>query len=61
MIISINTLIISSIIAISGYGLVTEKMELYQFIFIPIVIIVLSSLISAILAILAAKPGMVLY
>jgi hypothetical protein len=60
MIISINTLIISSIIAISGYGVITDKLELYRFnIIFPIVIIVVSSLISAILAILAALPKII--
>lgn len=56
MVISINTLIISSIVAISGYGIVSEKMNLYLQNIIPIAIIVTSCLISAVLAILAANP-----
>lgn len=56
MIISINTLIISSIIAISGYGIMSGKMDLYVKNMIPIAIIVLSCLASAVLAILAANP-----
>jgi hypothetical protein len=57
IIISINTIIISSIIAISGYGVVADQMDFYRFnIIIPMMIIVLSCLASAILAILAAQP-----
>lgn len=59
MVISINTLIISSIIAISGYGIVSDKMELYLENLIPISIIVVSCLASAIFAILAANPKFV--
>lgn len=57
IIISINTVIISSIIAISGYGVVTDQIDFYRFsIIIPVLIIILSCLASAILAILAAQP-----
>lgn len=56
MIISINTLIISSIIAISSYGIVSDKMELYLKNVVPIAVIVVSCLISAVFAILAANP-----
>lgn len=59
MVISINTLIISSIIAISGYGIVSDKMNLYLQNILPIAIIVISCLISAVLAILAANPRIV--
>ncbi len=59
MIISINTLIISSIIAISGYGIVSDKMELYMENVVPVAIIVLSCLVSAVLAILAANPRII--
>lgn len=60
MIISINTVIISSIIAISGYGVVAEKLDFYQYsIIIPMVVIILSCLTSAILAILAAQPKII--
>ncbi len=59
MVISINTLIISSIIAISGYGIVSNKMDLYLENLIPIAIIVVSCLTSAVFAILAANPKFV--
>lgn len=59
MVISINTLIISSIIAISGYGVVSSKMNLYLENVIPVAIIVISCLASAVLAILAANPKFV--
>ncbi len=56
IIISINTMIISSIIAITGYGLIANEVEYDKMNIIPISIIVLSCLISAILAIQAARP-----
>ena len=56
MVISINTLIISSIIAISGYGIVSDKMDLYMKNIVPIAVIVVSCLVSAVFAILAANP-----
>ncbi len=60
MIISINTVIISSIIAISGYGLIADKLDLYRFnIIAPIVLIMLSCLVSAIFAIMAARPKII--
>jgi hypothetical protein len=60
MIISINTMIISSIIAITGYGAVADKLDLYGTnIIIPIVLIVLSCLTSTILAIQAARPKII--
>jgi hypothetical protein len=59
IIISINTLFLSSIIAISGFGIITEHMDLQSFNAIPLIIIVLSSLASAILAILSAMPKLI--
>jgi hypothetical protein len=60
MIISINTMIISSIIAITGYGAVADKLDLYGTnIILPIVLIVLSCLTSTILAIQAARPKII--
>ncbi len=56
MVISINTLIISSIIAISGYGMVSNKMDFYMINVIPIAIIIIFCLTSAVLAIFAANP-----
>ncbi|MBP9925406.1 MAG: metal-dependent phosphohydrolase [Cyclobacteriaceae bacterium] len=60
IIISINTLIISSIIAITGYGAVAGKINTYEFqVIIPIVLIILSCLASVIFAIQAAKPKLI--
>jgi hypothetical protein len=60
IIISINTVIISSLIAITGYGIIADQMDLYRFnIIVPMIIIVLSCLSSAILAILAAQPKII--
>jgi len=60
IIISINTMIISSIIAITGYGAVAGKIETYEFqVMIPIVLIILSCLVSVIFAIQAAKPKLI--
>ncbi|MCU0368821.1 MAG: DUF5706 domain-containing protein [Cyclobacteriaceae bacterium] len=57
IIISINTMIISSIIAITGYGAVAGKIETLDFkVLAPIILIVLSCLISVIFAIQAARP-----
>ena len=57
IIISINTMIISSIIAITSYGAVAGKIDTNgtQMI-VPIVLIVLSCLVSVIFAIQAAQP-----
>lgn len=57
MIISICTMIISAIIAIIGYGVVTGRGESYVPLLIaPVLMIVLSCLISLIIAIRAASP-----
>jgi len=57
IIISINTMIISSIIAITGYGAIAGKIDAYDSkAIVPIVLIVLSCLISVIFAIQAARP-----
>lgn len=57
MVISINALVISSIIAISGYGIISEKLDLYGTkLIIPMVLILLTCFISTILAVKAAKP-----
>jgi hypothetical protein len=57
IIISINAMIISSIIAVSGYGVVADKMQYDKAnIIIPVAFILLSCLTSAIFAIQAAKP-----
>ncbi len=60
LIISINTMIISSIIAVSGYGLVAEQFDANRTnIVVPIAFILISCLVSAIYAIQAAKPKLI--
>ena len=60
IIISINTMIISSIIAITGYGAVAGKIDTYGTqLIVPIVLIMLSCLISVIFAIQAARPKLI--
>lgn len=60
IIISINTMIISSIIAITGYGAVAGKINTYEYqVMIPIMAIVLSCLVSVIFAIQAARPKLI--
>lgn len=60
LIISINTMIISSIIAVSGYGLVAEQFDTNRTnIVVPIAFILISCLVSAIYAIQAAKPKLI--
>ncbi|MCU0399228.1 MAG: DUF5706 domain-containing protein [Cyclobacteriaceae bacterium] len=60
IVISINAMIISSIIAITGYGAVADKLDLYKSnIIIPLSVIVLSCLTSAMFAMQAAKPKLI--
>jgi len=59
IIISINTMIISSIIAITGYGAVAGKMDAYSFAVIPVFLIILSCLISVVFAVQAARPKLI--
>lgn len=60
IIISINTMIISSIIAITGYGAVAGKIDTYEYqVMIPIIVIILSCLVSVIFAIQAARPKLI--
>jgi len=60
IIISINTMIISSIIAISSYGAVAGKIDSSGAKFIvPLVMIVLSCLVSVVFAITAARPKLI--
>lgn len=57
MIISICTMIISAIIAVIGYGVVTGKGHAYvPMLVVPVLLIVISSLFSLIFAIIAARP-----
>jgi hypothetical protein len=60
IIISINTMIISSVIAITGYGAVAGKIDRYDsLVMVPIVMIVLSCLVSVIFAVQAARPKLI--
>jgi Family of unknown function (DUF5706) len=60
IIISINTMIISSIIAITGYGAVAGKIDSYGVeALAPIIMIILSCLVSVIFAIQAARPKLI--
>lgn len=60
LIISINTMIISSIIAVSGYGVVAHQFDTNRTnIIIPISLILISCLVSVIFAIQAAKPKVI--
>jgi len=60
LIISINAMIISSIIAISGYGLVADRLHGDRStILVPVALILLSCLTSTIFAIQAAKPKLI--
>jgi hypothetical protein len=60
IIITINAMIISSVIAVSGYGVVADKMQYNKTdIIVPIALILVSCLVSAIFAIQAAKPKLI--
>jgi len=60
IIISISTLIISSIIAITGYGAVAGKLNTYDAqVMVPLFMIILSCLVSVIFAIQAARPKLI--
>ncbi len=60
IIISINTMILSSIIAITGYGVVAGQIETYDAkALVPVVLIIISCLFSMIFAIQAARPKII--
>ena len=60
MIISVSTVVISAIVAITSYGTISGAIADFGMLFIvPIVIIVLSSLISLVFAIQAARPKLI--
>lgn len=60
MIISINALVISSVIAITGYGTITHQLDLQgPMTLIPILLLLSTCLISTILAVRAAKPKII--
>lgn len=57
IIISINALLISSTIALIGYGTVSNQIEVHNpWVFIPVLIFLATGLLSTILAVQAAKP-----
>jgi len=61
IIISINTMIISSIIAITGYGAIAGQINRYDsMVIIPLFLIILSCLTSTILGIQAARPKLII-
>lgn len=61
MLISVNTLVISAIIAISGYGAIASQFENLGLRFLlPLGILLTCCLVSTILAVKAAKPRLIL-
>jgi len=60
MIISINALVISSIIAITGYGTISNKLDMSgTMTLLPILSLLSTCLLSTILAVRAAKPKII--
>jgi len=60
IIISVSTMVISATIAILGYGAVAGKMADYStMLFIPIAMIILTCLVSLVIAIQAARPKLI--
>lgn len=60
MIISINALVISSIIAITGYGTISNKLDMSgTMTLLPILLLLSTCLLSTILAVRAAKPKII--
>lgn len=61
MLISINTLVISAIIAISGYGAIASQFDtMGAKVLLPVGFLLIFCLISTILAVKAAKPKLIL-
>lgn len=57
IIISINALLISSTIALIGYGTVSNQIEVHNpMVFVPVLVFLATGLLSTILAVQAAKP-----
>lgn len=57
MIISINSIIISIIVSVTGIGALSQSFEISKrYILFPVVFIIITSLLSVVLAIQAAKP-----
>ena len=60
IIISVSTMIISGVVAIAGYGAVTDKVGDYGMnLVIPVLLILLTCLLSLIFAIQAARPKLI--
>lgn len=60
IIISINALVISSMVALIGYGSISNQLDMQSFwMLIPIILFVMMSLISTVLAVQAARPKIV--
>lgn len=60
IIISINALVISSMVALIGYGSVSRQLDMQDFaMLVPIILFVVMCLISTVLAVQAAKPKIV--
>ncbi len=60
IIISVSTMIISAVVAITGYGAVSDKIGEYGMkLIIPVVMILLTCLISLVFAIQAARPKLI--
>jgi hypothetical protein len=60
MIISVSTMVISAIVAIISYGTIADKIGDIGVLFMaPVIIIVLSSLVSLVFAIQAARPKLI--
>lgn len=59
MIITINALIISSMIAVIGYGMVAGRLQEHALLILPIAMILLFCLGSLVVAVLAARPRLI--
>ena len=60
MIITVSAMVISAIVAIIGYGAVAKIIDSYEIKYvIPVILITITSLISLVLAVQAAKPKLI--
>ena len=60
MVISINALVISSIIAITGYGMISEALDFQGLkLVLPVILIAVSCFASMVLAVQAARPKII--
>ena len=59
-VITINTLVITLLIGLSGYGSVTEKINIRSYsMLLPIILLTITCLVSIIFALLATKPRII--